>query len=112
MIDGRCKEAFEAWYRLNCGYMPNEHFESTVLPEFYKLHPSKQHGVIVDFADSVGFRIVINYSAHVYFIASIQDYTKNFGDRLVFYENGHKTRQEARTAATEKFSEQFNELNK
>jgi len=55
MLDGKCKEAFEKWYRVWIYKRPNKRNTKsfTYLEFFYQLPFSMQWGVLLEFFDSV-----------------------------------------------------------
>lgn len=106
-LTGLCEIAFEKWYLPKDNYYDG--YNEFLLSEFYKLHPSMQYGVYVDFFDSVG----ISFD-------SINDrptgnrFSKRFGYILKQHKKrpiiitGFLTRFEARTAAVKKADELVN----
>jgi len=101
ILTDKCKADFEKWYEKTIDL----NFAPPILI-FNDIHPSMQYGVIVDFADSVGYYIVIEqvgYSNNNFYhqIKSIDGY---------FYSESatNGTRHEARTEAVKKFNEIYN----
>jgi len=106
-LKGQLKEDFEEWY---CENIARKNRNITFA--FYKLPPSMQWGVIVDFTDSKEIWIKIDY----YDINEKQifEYVINgegqFGKFTCLYkDSGYKTRPEAREKAIEKLNEIYNE---
>lgn len=66
------------------------------------------NALIIDWLDSVGIFILIDYSQHVYWIASVCNYKLPFNETLLFYENGYETRQKATQEAIKKAVEIYN----
>lgn len=95
----KAKEQFEKWYNYNVA-VENEEVKS-----FLRLPEPMQWGVIQDFADSLGYRMLTEYyekkSVYMFDIWDGSNYN---------YDNiSYKTRQEARNAAIEKLNELINQ---
>lgn len=93
---GRAKDKFEEWFRNNQPLC--EHLNLTI---FYTLPKSTQWGVIQDWADSLGFELIVEASIE-------QDkywYTIYKEDENILDDNFFYTRQEARNAAIKKLNE-------
>ena len=109
-ITGKCKEDFEKWFddseNVEFGFLPIQDHEIIVGAEnFYSLPDSMQYGVLVDFFDSVGITIQIEYYHH---LSSFGASTLEKDGRYELYEIRSKPRQEARTKAIEKANEIYN----
>tara|TARA_R110000782_G_scaffold229929_1_gene316248 strand:+ start:593 stop:937 length:345 start_codon:yes stop_codon:yes gene_type:complete len=112
-LTGRCKEEFKKWLNINYkdfGVVPYSiDVYWSVCDLLYKLPQSMQYGVYVDFFDSVGIYISLDWYKSIikdseYFETDINNHidSKRF-----------KTRPEARKSAIEKANELHNEfLNK
>ena len=103
-LTGKCKVDFEKWrISKKDSYLKHCFFE--------ELMPSMQYGVLIDFFDSVGIRIVIDmdFENEVYdkFVLYIE-YKKHC---FCSYGMNFKTRQEARTEAV-KMANEIYTLNK
>ena len=108
-LTGKCKEEFEKWYVITYfkDSMPlsiQEH--CAILECFDDCFKSMRYGVLVDYFDSVGVYISLDwYKCHnpgyEYFETDINNYTLN--ERF-------NTRPEARTEAIEKANELRNEV--
>tara|TARA_R110000772_G_scaffold128391_1_gene236025 strand:- start:282 stop:647 length:366 start_codon:yes stop_codon:yes gene_type:complete len=105
VLSGQAKEKFEKWYfSTQCLIIKGGQGVAIInkgvvgLNRFYYLPDSMKFGVYQDFADSVGFRIVIATPKRNGFYWEI-----GAEESIVF-----KTRSEARKAAIEKFNEIFN----
>ncbi len=105
-LTGKCKEDFEKWFE-NQTFLDQEindesgdNLSVLNMPAFYGLPRSMKWGVIQDFADSVDTCLEtskgVNTSLRYFWIDYISYGTYN-------------TRQEARTAAVEKFNELYND---
>ena len=107
-LTGQCKEAFEKWFidkELQLYIIEDLH---CAMVDFYKMYPSMQYGVYVDFFDSVGIYIDVvvivcgfelsiwkrNIEKDVYCVSRLVD---------------SKTRHEARAKAIETANEIYNE---
>lgn len=98
----QCKEDFEKWYRSTDAW---KNYLDTA--EFFSSSPPIQWGVIQDFADSVGYEIgTVNING---WIASVKPPPNNF---ITWSKIRTNDRQEARTAAIEKFNEIYNNESK
>lgn len=75
----------------------------------YSLPISCNHALIIEWFDSVGIYIIVDYSHHVYLTSSVEDINLQFDKRLLFYENGYNTRQEATKQAILKCNTIYNE---
>ena len=100
-VTGKCKEDFEKWrISKKDSYLKHCFFED--------LDDSMQYGVLIDFFDSVGIRILIDmdFGNEVYdkFVLYIE-YKKHC---FCNYGMNFKTRQEARTEAIKKANEIYN----
>lgn len=102
-LKGKAKEDFEKWLKYNIIYcnVPD------VVYWFYEVPSSMQWGVIIDWADSVGYIIELEEltQGKWYYIITYENYTK--------YEESNtlKTRHEAREKAIEKLNNIYNENN-
>jgi len=114
---GQAKESFEAWLKLQEFEDMNVIYNGKVfdvvyvnmksIKRFDKLPLSMQWGVMQDFADSVGYYMEIetyiidgSSDARYYRVCIYGKVYEDFGQ--------FNTRQEARTAAVEKFNELYN----
>ena len=110
-MKGKCKKDFEKWLKkkykeIDIGY-PHDLSGCQSLNDAFKYLPhSMQWGVIVDFFDSVGIYIEVQYYSKSAFMAHFY-INKEEGeyDRSLMF----KTRYEARAAAIEKATEIYNE---
>ena len=100
MLTGKCKEDFEKWFL--------KQWDIKKLEYFYFLTSSMQYGVLVDFFDSVGIRIVIDmdfenkvYDKFVLYIEYKKHCFCNYGMNF-------KTRPKARNEAIKKADEIYN----
>ena len=90
MLTDKCKDDFEKWYDSN---EANESARNTLLSEFNNLPFSMRYGVYVDFFDSVGIIIQMDYgeerfddSGEHFFESAINDTNnKNVGRRTGKY---------------------------
>ena len=100
-LTGEAKEQFEKWYNLEYNY----NNRGWRLEEFYNLPEPMQWGVYQDWADSLGYDVVVepseNYNVFWY---TLYDPDKNMNNK-----SGYTNRQEARNAAIEKLNEIINE---
>ena len=104
-LTGQCKEDFEKWLDDNHGILLYNIYPNMAGYTCLKTLPdSMQFGVLVDFFDSVGIRIIIGtgYSGYLYFYSIKRP---NFNAE---FDNEFQTRQEARTKAIEKADEIYN----
>ena len=90
----RCKEGFEKWF--------NENHEMD-LYQFNFLPLSMQFGVVVDYADSIGYSLEIRQGQKDYTVVIYQNSTDE--EDCVYY---IETRDEARKAAIKAFDEIVN----
>ena len=113
-LQGQSKTDFEKWY---CEvYNPNdklvkEHYYFYVNDNFDNKKPSEKYGVIVDFADSVGYNIsVLPYWEGRYVRGFEPTIFKDGQEPITIFYNSDvfTTRKEARAAAITKFSELYN----
>jgi hypothetical protein len=115
MLTDKCKEDFEKWYDSN---EANESANSTLLSEFNYLPLSMRYGVYVDFFDSVGIIIQMDYgeerfddSGEHFFESAINDTNnKNVGRRTgKYWASGVVThRSEARIKSITQANEIYN----
>jgi hypothetical protein len=109
-LTGKCKDAFEECIQDN-GFIYESfcqlgHDAGLYAPSlFYRLTPSMQYGVYVDFFDSVG----ITCGLFTYTIYNPIYYRGYAGNKTC---ESKQTRREARTAAITKANEIFNNKNK
>lgn len=106
MFTGKAKELFEEWMRPD----PLEHgrFGQLVTNTFDNMSPSLQWGVIQDFADSLGYKIIIQYANSgwwYYEFVGVEQLDKFRED----FKSCKNTRQEARTEAIKKLNELINQ---
>lgn len=99
MLKGKCKIQFEKWYSFNV-YSDTHHILG--LNEFYNLPFSMQWGVYLEFFDSVGVYIDIQFYAVNNFICKV-----NTLDGL-YYQDLYNNRQQAQQKAIEQSNEIFN----
>ena len=99
MFTGNCEEDFKEWLENNKELFKFLHVYFDDIPD------SMKWGVFVDFADSVGYWITMDYSCDM-FELGIATETEH---GTYFYELGdYQTRTEAREKALEKFDELYN----
>ena len=108
-LTGKCKEDFiEFLLNTDCKYSINIEEGQLVSEAFFECPLSMQYGVLIDFFDSVGIRIVIDmdFENEVYnkFVLYIEYKKYSFCN----YGMNFKTRQEARTAAVKMANEIYN----
>ena len=109
LLTGKCKEDFEKWFYANEVHLDICELEfnyqkSTVLDVFQSLPLSMQYGVLVDFFDSVGISIEIQYMYNYY-------------EALIFYNEWHHVEEsinriESRIEAIKKANQLYNEQHK
>jgi len=116
-LTGECKKAFEKWLsnqfetmlEIHCDY--NGTFMPYNIDHFNFLPPSMQYGVLVDFFDSVGVKVIDDYDINMkeYFVWVMEDLKDARTLLGLDYDTQYyKTRQEARTAAIIKANEILN----
>jgi len=96
-LTGECKKAFEKWYEIERN---NPYYDF-----------SMQYGVLVDFFDSVGVKVIDDYDINMkeYFVWVMEDLKDARTLLGLDYDTQYyKTRQEARTAAIIKANEILN----
>jgi hypothetical protein len=97
VLTGKCKEDFEKW-------LSNQYTESYKIEEwFYNQRENMKYGVYVDFFDSVGIQIVINWESGDGFEFWVPGYgwNTNYADYV-------QTRQEAREQVIERANDIYN----
>lgn len=98
-LTGQCKEDFKKWFIDNVTIKSSPIIQDSIgLSDFYRLLPSMQYGVYVDFFDKQSIRISMNQLSGTYWF-DIDNFDE--GEEEI-------TRQEARTAAIEKANEIYN----
>ena len=100
-VNGKAKVDFEKWYGVNVEFVG----EVLYLEEFYILPGSMKYGVYVDWFDSVGIHIEINFRSWEnswQFELGTNDNNPNYRHFSI------NTRPEARTAAITKATELYN----
>lgn len=100
MLTGKCKEDFEKW-------LINQYIESYKIEEwFYSQSENMKYGVYVDFFDSVGIQIVINWENGDGFEFWVPEYGWNTN-----HEDFIPTREKARELSIEKANDIYNNKN-
>ena len=99
-LTGKCKEDFEKWFL--------KQWDVKKLEYFYFLTPSMQYGVLIDFFDSVGIRILIDMDFGNFVFNKFVLYIEYKKNCFCNYGMNFKTRQEARTAAVKMANEIYN----
>ena len=120
-LTGKCKEDFEKWALLNAEYIFDyaiENDDKTGIPTYegryfhYQdiddLPKSMQYGVYVDFFDSVGIKISVNFTHENFRFDGWWFTILTNNDEI---DKPFDTRQEARTKAIEKANDIYNERN-
>jgi len=121
-LTGECKKAFENWYmniyhkKFTLNHL--ELIQATHLNRlgvFNCMPENMQYGVLVDFFDSVGVKVIDDYDINLkeYFVWIMEDFKD--ARTLLGLDNDtqyYKTRNEARTAAITKANELYNEQSK
>jgi len=100
MLTGKCKEYFEKWFL--------KQWDVKKLEYFYFLTPSMQYGVLIDFFDSVGIRILIDMDFGNFVFNKFVLYIEYKKHCFCNYGMNFKTRQEARTEGVKKANEIYN----
>ncbi len=106
ILTDKCKEDFKEWFYINDGIKKSmRQFSDLTLTAFDSLPKPMQYGVYVDFFDSIGIFIDLEFMHHLNntFMPSIM--LKN--GRYDCYDNC-KTRQESREQAIIKANEIYN----
>lgn len=109
-MKGKAKEDFEKWYSGDSKWININGRNINVYDEieiFYCLPFSMQYGPIVDFFDSVGIQIDIEFKRH----EDGEEYFTYYFDQGEDLDE-YKTRPEAREASIKKACEIYNEQNK
>ena len=100
-VTGKCKEDFEKWrISKKDSYLKHCFFED--------LDDSMQYGVLIDFFDSVGIRILIDMDFGNFVFNKFVLYIEYKKNCFCNYGMNFKTRQEARTAAVKMANEIYN----
>lgn len=100
MLTGKAKEHFRTWYEKQPRYTPTH----VPFDRLMSMSPAIHWGVIQDWADLMGYEMWVEKNV-VGFRYWYNIYEK---DGIVHYNEGFKTRQEARNAAIEKLNEIIN----
>lgn len=112
LLTGKCREAFEEWYKNKFKLPPNKASVGG-LPVFYDIDFSLQWGVYLEFFDSIGIYI------NVFYVFGYNEDNFNYeislkSDELysVNQDDDHNiyTREEAQTKAIKKANSIFNEI--
>jgi len=107
-LTGKAKKSFEEWYISTIEMVEMESIDDSFdINGFYDLPLSMQFGVIQDWADSIGFSLIINWNWTVrrYYIL-LRD--KDKGEKICNV-GQYFTMTEARNAAIEKLNQIVNE---
>lgn len=122
-MTGKCQEEFKKWYIPYIREQRPDYLrfsDESLLRKFNRSIPSMQFGVIVDFADSVGYEIQIaNLSDRLAMeVKPVNDGFRAWVNRVAFDGSGYRnksrayTRSKARQVAVEEFNRIYNEQNK
>ena len=105
-LTGKCKDDFEKWYLK--GVSKEDNFDQYAMQSFYSNGNSMQYGVFVDYFDSVGIEIILEYFFYNSFNVRIEEDNVEEDYHQEYFIKTECERQEARTKAIEKANEIYN----